>query len=82
MKVKVLPFNYIGHIVEYGQMFHTIRLAEWSPHYRTYCLRRDGGMIYAQSNATTGGDGKPDNDRDYFPGCYRLESEKVRASLR
>jgi hypothetical protein len=27
MKVKVLPFNYIGHIVEYGPMFHTIRLA-------------------------------------------------------
>jgi hypothetical protein len=27
MKVKVLPFNYIGHIVEYGPVFHTIRLA-------------------------------------------------------
>jgi hypothetical protein len=27
MKVKVLPFNYIGQIVEYGQIFHTVRLA-------------------------------------------------------
>jgi len=27
MKVKVLPFNYIGYIVEHGQLFHTVRLA-------------------------------------------------------
>jgi hypothetical protein len=27
MKVKVLPFNYVGHIVEYGLCFHTVRLA-------------------------------------------------------
>ena len=27
MKVKVLPFNYIGHIVEQGAFFHTVRLA-------------------------------------------------------
>jgi hypothetical protein len=27
MKVKVLPFNYIGCIVEHGQLFHTVRLA-------------------------------------------------------
>jgi hypothetical protein len=27
MKVKVLPYNYIGHIVEQGLLFHTIRLA-------------------------------------------------------
>ena len=27
MKVKVLPFNYIGHIVEHGLLFHTVRLA-------------------------------------------------------
>ena len=27
MKVKVLPFNYIGHVVEYGLFFHTVRLA-------------------------------------------------------
>jgi hypothetical protein len=27
MKVKVLPFNYIGYIVEYGLVFHTVRLA-------------------------------------------------------
>jgi hypothetical protein len=27
MKVKVLPFNYIGHIVERGPFFHTVRLA-------------------------------------------------------
>jgi hypothetical protein len=27
MKVKVLPLNYIGHIVEHGQVFHTVRLA-------------------------------------------------------
>lgn len=27
MKVKVLPFNYIGRIVEYGPFFHTVRLA-------------------------------------------------------
>jgi hypothetical protein len=27
MKVNVLPFNYIGDIVEYGPVFHTIRLA-------------------------------------------------------
>jgi hypothetical protein len=26
MKVKVLPFNYIGHIVEHGLFFHTVRL--------------------------------------------------------
>jgi hypothetical protein len=27
MKVKVLPFNYIGHLVEHGTVFHTVRLA-------------------------------------------------------
>jgi hypothetical protein len=27
MKVKVLPFNYVGHVVEYGLCFHTVRLA-------------------------------------------------------
>ena len=27
MEVKVLPFNYIGRIVEYGPLFHTVRLA-------------------------------------------------------
>jgi hypothetical protein len=27
MKVKVLPFNYIGHLIEHGPVFHTIRLA-------------------------------------------------------
>ena len=27
MKVKVLPYNYIGHIVEHGLLFHTVRLA-------------------------------------------------------
>jgi hypothetical protein len=27
MKVKILPFNYIGHIVEHGLVFHTVRLA-------------------------------------------------------
>jgi hypothetical protein len=27
MKVKVLPFNYIGYIVEHGPVFHTVRLA-------------------------------------------------------
>jgi hypothetical protein len=27
MKVKVLPYNYIGYIVEHGQLFHTVRLA-------------------------------------------------------
>jgi len=27
MKVKVLPFNYIGHIVEYGPAFYTVQLA-------------------------------------------------------
>jgi hypothetical protein len=27
MKVKVRPFNYIGHIIERGQVFHTVRLA-------------------------------------------------------
>jgi hypothetical protein len=27
MKVKVLPFNYIGQIVEHGLLFHTVRLA-------------------------------------------------------
>jgi hypothetical protein len=27
MKVKVLPFNYIGQIVEQGPVFHTVRLA-------------------------------------------------------
>lgn len=27
MKVKVLPFNYIGRIVEHGVHFHTVRLA-------------------------------------------------------
>jgi hypothetical protein len=26
MKVKVLPFNYIGHIIEQGALFHTVRL--------------------------------------------------------
>ena len=25
--VKVLPFNYVGHIVEHGLTFHTVRLA-------------------------------------------------------
>jgi hypothetical protein len=27
MEVKVLPFNYIGRIVEYGPLFQTVRLA-------------------------------------------------------
>jgi hypothetical protein len=27
MKVRVLPFNYIGHITEHGLLFHTVRLA-------------------------------------------------------
>jgi hypothetical protein len=27
VKVKVRPFNYIGHIVERGQIFYTVRLA-------------------------------------------------------
>jgi hypothetical protein len=27
VKVKVLPFNYIGNIAEYGLLFHTVRLA-------------------------------------------------------
>jgi hypothetical protein len=27
MKVKVLPFNYIGRVVEYGPLFHTVLLA-------------------------------------------------------
>ena len=27
MKVRVLPFNYIGRITEYGLFFHTVRLA-------------------------------------------------------
>jgi hypothetical protein len=27
MKVKVLPFNYVGHVVAYGLFFHTVRLA-------------------------------------------------------
>lgn len=27
MKVKVLPLNYIGHIVECGEVFQTVRLA-------------------------------------------------------
>jgi hypothetical protein len=27
MKVKVLPYNYTGYIVEHGQLFHTVRLA-------------------------------------------------------
>ncbi|HYY27028.1 MAG TPA: hypothetical protein VE860_03740 [Chthoniobacterales bacterium] len=27
MKVRVRPFNYIGHIIERGQVFHTVRLA-------------------------------------------------------
>jgi hypothetical protein len=27
VKVKVRPFNYIGHIIERGQVFHTVRLA-------------------------------------------------------
>jgi hypothetical protein len=27
VKVRVRPFNYIGHIIERGQVFHTVRLA-------------------------------------------------------
>jgi hypothetical protein len=27
MKVRVRPFNYIGHIIERGPIFHTVRLA-------------------------------------------------------
>jgi hypothetical protein len=27
MKVKILPFNYIGHVVEHGPIFYTVRLA-------------------------------------------------------
>ena len=27
MKVKVMPFNYIGHMIEEGALFHTVRLA-------------------------------------------------------
>jgi hypothetical protein len=27
MKVKVLPFNYIGHIIDRGPIFYTVRLA-------------------------------------------------------
>jgi hypothetical protein len=26
MKVRVLPFNYIGQIIEHGILFHTVRL--------------------------------------------------------
>jgi hypothetical protein len=26
MKVRVLPFNYIGHIIEHGVFFHTVLL--------------------------------------------------------
>jgi hypothetical protein len=27
MKVKILPLGYIGHIVEQGPVFHTVRLS-------------------------------------------------------
>ena len=27
MKVKILPLGYIGHIVEHGLVFHTVRLS-------------------------------------------------------
>jgi len=27
MKVRVRPFNYVGHIIERGQVFYTVRLA-------------------------------------------------------
>jgi hypothetical protein len=27
VKVKVRPFNYVGHIIERGQVFYTVRLA-------------------------------------------------------
>jgi hypothetical protein len=27
IKVRVRPFDYIGHLIERGQVFHTVRLA-------------------------------------------------------
>jgi hypothetical protein len=71
MKVKVLPFNYIGNIVERGPVFHTVRLASGAlviaP---TSLIETDGGVIYAQGDTAHEANGQPDSDRDFFSSRY------------
>jgi hypothetical protein len=56
MKVKVLPFKYIGHIVEQGSVFHTVRLASGALVIAPVNLiETDGGVIYAQGNTAHDG---------------------------
>jgi hypothetical protein len=56
MKVKILPFNYIGHIVEQDCFSHR-PARQRNPHYCADQPDRDGGMIYAKGNTINDGNG-------------------------
>jgi hypothetical protein len=70
-----IHFNYIGHIVEHGLHFHAVRLASGpSLSHRLASSKRLNDLC--ATHTTADGNGRPDDDRNYFPNRYRLEFEE------
>jgi hypothetical protein len=63
MKVKILPLGYIGHIVEQGLVFQTVRLASGTLVLTPISLIEPIECSNAQGNPINDGNGQPDNAR-------------------